>query len=111
MKKEFYVKDTSVLKKYGFYLNNEKHCEEWWLRPKRTLQAIVRKDHTIQFFSPNKNVIAILCEMYKQGEVEIINIEENRYTYAIKVSEEEREMILKYRNELNEREVKKYERD
>lgn len=92
--KQFYVKDLSKLKDYGFWLTDR---HEYWLRLKRALNVIVHEDSGMMtFFSPSKDAIALVCEMYKNGLIEILDDEETA-TYNMKVTEEEMKMIFERR--------------
>ena len=92
--KQFYVKDLSKLKDYGFWLTDR---HEYWWRLKRALNVIVHEDSGMMtFFSPSKDAIALVCEMYKNGIIEILDDEETA-TYNMKVTEEEMKMIFERR--------------
>lgn len=101
--KNFYVNDLEKLKDYGFWKTDR--CE-YWLRIKNAVNAIVHEDSGMMIFlSPSRDTIALVCEMYKNGLVEILDDgEEERAVYNMKVTEEEKKMIFKKRKKEKENE-------
>jgi hypothetical protein len=94
--KHFYVNDLTKLKDYGFWLT-ERH--EYWLRCKRALNIIVQEDSGMMtFYSPSRDAIAIVCEMYQKGIIEILDDCETA-TYNMKVTEDEMKLIYRLRKE------------
>lgn len=94
--KQFYIKDLSKLEQYGFFTANE---TEYWIRLKKSLNIIINKySKMMTFFSPSKDAIALVCEMYKDGVIEIFDDQEPA-TFNMKVTEEEMKVIFDLRNE------------
>lgn len=100
--KLFYVKDLKRLKDYGFYILNDKG--DYLLRNKKRVWCarVNAKDHFMTLFSPSRDTVAVLCEMYVD---KVFDIVEETDFIDMKVSEEEQELIFQYREqkELNER--------
>ena len=104
--KQFYVKDLSTLSKYGFSQRENGRQSYICNLNRGTWNMGVDKDsHRLTFYSPSKECIALICEMYKNGDLEIFDDTEPP-TINMKVSEEEMKMIYQHRKELNESEVK-----
>lgn len=93
--KQFYVKEPSKLKDFGFNYKNGMY----FIVTHRATNIWVDEDSMrLVFQSPSKDCIAIVCEMYKQGVIEILDDEE-KVTYNMKVTEEEMKWIFEKRNE------------
>lgn len=93
---EFIVKPNVDLSKYGFKQNDE-NSWWWWRKTKyRGALNIIYNVGTrsLSFVSASKDSIAIVCEMYKNGDIEIVSSE--TFT-TMKLTQEEIEMIKEKR--------------
>lgn len=93
---EFYVKHNVDLTKYGFYKKNEKHY--WWRRKNKYNGALGMSvsllDMRISFQSPSKDCIAVVCEMYKNGDIEMVEEDD---LVQVRLTQEEVELIKERR--------------
>lgn len=99
--KEYYVKDVEQLKLYGFQENYHGASNDLvFIYNNRTPSMWVNKQTgrlTIQ--SPSKEAIFIICEMYKSGILEIIDIDEKQSaTIRMNLTPEEAELVHNLRN-------------
>ena len=93
--KQFYVKDLNKLSDFGFTQKDGRY----WLKIKRTPNIWVCKgSNYLTFQSPSKDCIAVVCEMYKQGAIEILDENKEGY-HNMAVTEEEAQMIYEYREQ------------
>lgn len=69
--KDFFIKDLSVLPNYGFELAPSGDYWRICFRNATSL-IVVCETYRIDFLSPCKSAIALLCEMYKNGDVIIV---------------------------------------
>lgn len=95
---EFLVKPNVDLKKYGF--KQQDQWQWWWFRNSKyrgALNIIFNVDtRTLSFVSASKDSIAIVCEMYKNGDIDIVSSED---FITMKLTQEEVEMIKQRRNQ------------
>ena len=107
---QFYVKDLSSLEKYGFNQLDSGRGRYVCKLHKRTWNMGVDKDsQRLTFYSPSRECIALVCEMYKNVDIEIFE-DTVEHSITMKVSEEEARIIYQMRK-LNESEVNKDERN
>lgn len=91
--KQFYIKDLSRLKDFGFNYKNGYYFIITHRAPNVWIDENTQR-MTIQ--SPSKDMIALICEMYKDGVVEIVDDQEPA-TFNMKVTEEEMKVIFDLR--------------
>ena len=91
--KQFYIKDLSRLKDFGFNYMNGYYSIVTHRAPNVWIDENTQR-MTIQ--SPSKDMIALICEMYKDGVVEIVDDQEPA-TFNMKVTEEEMKVIFDLR--------------
>lgn len=99
--KEFYIKNIEALKLYGFQENYHGVSNELvFIYNNRTPSMWVNKQTkrlTIQ--SPSREAIYIICEMYKSGILEIVDIDEKQSaTIRMNLTPEEAELVHNFRN-------------
>jgi len=75
---KFIVKDVAILSKYGFLTHGSDTFFVSYVRTKSGLVAMScdSRDKLIRFYSANREVIATVCEMYKNGDVQIVKEEQ-----------------------------------
>lgn len=93
--KQFYIKDLTRLKDYGFQHRNNRY---WFVSHRATCMWVMEDSQRLVFQSPSKDCIAIVCEMYKNNVLEIFDDNEIA-TFNMKVTEEEMKMIYQIRKE------------
>jgi hypothetical protein len=98
----FIVKPNVDISKYGFVRREDRSTTWcWWRKTKYGRRGMnmhfYEKDRRITVQSASSDCIAVLCKMYKNGDMEIH--EELEYT-NMKLTKEEVAMIEKMRSEL-----------
>ena len=95
---DLYVKSVEAAEKYGFF---QKHENEYWCRcGKGALNmSFDGEEQRLSFYSPNKDCIALLCEMYKNGDLIIVRHPEKQI--RVLVSKDEYQALMKMRGQKN----------
>ena len=94
--KSFYIKDISLAEKYGFFKPDPSATRYWWERVRTTVGMVIdEKDNRIRVLSASGDCIAALCEMYKNGDVEIVETE--KQILIVRVNEEELKVLEEMR--------------
>lgn len=95
----FIVKKGVDLKKYGFVQRTDKPTSWYWWRKGRFGRGgmnmhYYEQDRRISIASASSDCIAVLCQMYKDGNLEIHN--DNNF-YKMNLTEEEVNIIVERR--------------
>ena len=94
--KSFYIKDISLAEKYGFFKPDPAATRYWWKIVRTTVGMVIdEKDNRIRVCSASGDCIACLCEMYKNGDLEIAETE--RQVLTVRLTEEELKMLQEMR--------------
>lgn len=87
---EFIIKPETDLTKYGFEKRSD-DCWYWWRKDNhRGALNIIVSNGRLLIPSASKDCIAVICEMYKNGDIEIVS---NDTFFTMKLTKEEVELI------------------
>lgn len=97
--KDFYIKNPLQLERFGFHRTQAGQLVYCFVHRNGystiSLYVSPQTGHVV-IQSPSKEVIALLCELYKQGILEIID--DNDATIRMNLTPEEAELVHNFRN-------------
>ncbi len=100
--KDFYVKNPLQLERFGFHRTQAGQLVYCFVHRNGystiSLHVSPQTGHVV-IQSPSKDVIALLCELYRQGILEIVDIDEKQSaTIRMNLTPEEAELVHNFRN-------------
>ena len=98
--KQFYVVVPHRLEEFGF--QKSQRSGRWFYQSHRATCVWMDEDsQRLIFQSPSKDCIAVICELYKNGIIEICDDNIEPY-FVMKLTEEEMKLVFERRKKNNE---------